>query len=66
MYTKVKKNNVELDIEFDYQPFEPETGCMESVEITAVLYKGTDILDIILEFGDIEKIENLILKSKNQ
>lgn len=70
MYTKVKKNNVELDIEFDYQPYEPATneypGCDESVEITAVIFNGTDITDFIFEFGDIEEFEKLVLKSKNQ
>lgn len=70
MKTIVKKNNIELDVEFDYQPYEPSTyeypGCAESVEITAVFFNGTDITDIILEFGDIEEIEKLVLNSKNK
>lgn len=66
MNTTIEKNNVELEIEFDYQPFEPETGCPESVEITAVIFNGTDITDFILEFGDIEEIEKLVLKSNKR
>ena len=70
MYTTVKKNNVELEIEFDYQPYEPETfaypGCAESVEITTVILNGTDITEFILEFGDIEEFERLVLLTKNQ
>lgn len=66
----VKKNNVELEVEFEYQPYEPATmeypGCGESVEITAVIFKGTDITDFIWEFGDIEEIETLVLKQKTQ
>lgn len=70
MKTKVKKNKVELEIEFYYQPYEPATreypGCDESVEVTSVIFNGTDIMDFILEFGDIEEIEALVLKSKKQ
>lgn len=68
MKTTVKRNNVELEIEFDYQPYEPATrecpGCDESVEITSVIFNGTDIMDFIWEFGDIEEIETLVLKQK--
>lgn len=70
MKTTVKKNNVELEIEFYYQPYEPATneypGCSESVEITSVVFDGTDITDFVWEFGDIEEIETLVLKQKNQ
>lgn len=70
MNTTVKKHNVELEVEFYHQPYEPSTfdypGCAESVEITAVFYKGTDITEVIMEFGDIEKIEKLVLNSKNK
>lgn len=70
MYIKVKKNNVELEVEFDFQPYEPSTseypGCPEEIVITSVVLDGTDITDFIWEFMDIEEIEKLVLKQKNQ
>ena len=66
----VKKNNVELEVEFDFQPYEPSTseypGCPEEIMITSVIFNGTDITDFIWEFGDIEEIETLVLESKKQ
>lgn len=50
----IQVNDLELDVEFDYQPYEPPErgpeaqypGCQESFDITAVWVNGRNIIEI--------------------
>ena len=50
----IQMNDLELDVEFDYQPYEPPErgpeaqypGCAEAFDITAVWVNGHNIIDI--------------------
>lgn len=61
MEVRVIYRDVEFDVEFDYQPYEPPVyyyrdgsgypGCAEQADITCVSHKGTDFTDFFFNFG---------------
>lgn len=70
MEIKIKYKGVELDIEFDYQPFEkaetgPEAqypGCAEAIEdINEIKHKGTCFYEVFED--DLENIKTAIFKA---
>ena len=71
MNTTVKFRGIELDVEFDYQPYEPDVwtlsngdpgypGCPESVELTEIYYRGEDFWELLEDYVD--QIEELVLE----
>lgn len=57
---KINYRGVELNVEYDYQPYEPMEpnypGCEEYVEVTKVLSKsGDDITELFDDFYDLEE-----------
>ena len=72
MELTINYRGIEIDVEFDYQPFEPaETGaeaqypgCSEAIEgINEISHKGTCFLEFFED--DHERIEELLLESIN-
>jgi len=68
----INYKGVDFDVEFDYQPYEPDVfylsngdpgypGCPEYVELSDISYKGVDFWDILED--KLDEIEEIILKT---
>jgi len=61
----ISYDEIKLEVEFDYQPAEPQTrdypGCAEEIDLIQVMHENTDILPMLSEDA-IEKIGAAIRK----
>lgn len=65
MEATIKYRGLELDVEFDYQPEEPEVryypdgsgypGCAEEIDVYKVSLNGTDITELFDDFTEMEE-----------
>lgn len=62
--TKVNYKGVTFDVEFDYQPDEPQTydypGCGASVDVTCIECNGVDFTEFFTEYGDKKEITKVL------
>lgn len=67
---KVNFDGITLEVEFDYQPYEPQEeyypGCDEEYEITAVYLANCDILDLLSDAVFEKIIKAIKLKEECQ
>jgi hypothetical protein len=61
----IKFRGVNVEVEFFYEPAEPEVGLQMRVEACRVLYEGTDVTPLLDEAA-LEAVEETLHETVNQ
>ena len=64
MTTTLIHNTVTLEVDYDFQPYEPETGCYEQITFNTINYKGVNVWEIYYENDLLPELEDLILEQR--